>query len=81
MRVLPYLDTPQSCSAGPLGHIPPHAAHAAHAALCPQAIFRCIGTTSRTFAEFGVEGGSECSTRWLRQGHGWTGVGLEVIQF
>ena len=38
-----------------------------------QAAFQCMGTTSKYFVEFGVEDGSQCSTRLLRERHGWTG--------
>src|SRR5262249_3566280 len=39
-------------------------------------IFRRIGTTSRTFVEFGVETGVECNTAKLLV-EGWPGLGME----
>ncbi|KAF4038084.1 hypothetical protein GN244_ATG09859 [Phytophthora infestans] len=37
-------------------------------------IFRHIGTTSKSYVEFGTENGDECNTRLLRQLHGWKGL-------
>lgn len=39
-------------------------------------IFKRIGTTSKTFVEFGVERGVECNTLWLLT-QGWSGLWLE----
>src|SRR5215831_12079738 len=41
-----------------------------------QEIFRRIGTTNRTFIEFGVEAGLECNTSKLLL-DGWTGLWIE----
>jgi len=40
-------------------------------------IFRRIGTTNRTFVEFGVEIGLECNTRYLLE-NGWNGLWIEA---
>lgn len=37
------------------------------------AIFSRIGVTDKFFVEFGVQDGSECSTRFLREFQGWSG--------
>ncbi|MEM9478693.1 MAG: hypothetical protein AAGA58_03415 [Verrucomicrobiota bacterium] len=42
-----------------------------------EAIFEIIGTTNRYFVEFGVEDGSECNTRFLREEKGWTGLMMD----
>jgi len=42
-----------------------------------QEIFRRIGTTSKTFIEFGVESGSECNTAKLLL-EGWRGLWIEA---
>jgi hypothetical protein len=39
-----------------------------------ETIFECIGATSRYYVEFGVETGSECTTRNLREHHNFTGL-------
>jgi hypothetical protein len=39
-----------------------------------QVIFSKIGMTNRFYVEFGVEDGSECNTRYLRERLGWTGL-------
>lgn len=39
-------------------------------------IFRRIGTTDRTFVEFGIEDGAQCNTRHLLES-GWQGVWIE----
>jgi hypothetical protein len=36
-------------------------------------IFECIGCSSHYYVEFGVENGTECNTRFLRE-KGWTGL-------
>lgn len=41
-------------------------------------IFDRIGTTNRTFAEFGVEDGSECNSAYLARECGWNGVFIEA---
>ena len=38
------------------------------------AIFSKIGTTNRYFVEFGVEDGTECNTRYLKEKKGWNGL-------
>jgi len=38
-----------------------------------EAAFRCLQTTDKYYVEFGVEDGSECTTRLLRERKGWTG--------
>ncbi|TSC98580.1 MAG: hypothetical protein Greene101449_916 [Candidatus Peregrinibacteria bacterium Greene1014_49] len=38
------------------------------------AIFAMIGTTNRTYVEFGVEDGIECNTRYLFKHKGWKGL-------
>jgi hypothetical protein len=40
-------------------------------------IFRRIGTTNRTFVEFGVGRGDECNTVWLLM-QGWSGAWIEA---
>ena len=42
-----------------------------------QEIFRRIGTTNRTFVEFGVEAGVECNTAKLLL-DGWNGLWIEA---
>jgi hypothetical protein len=42
-----------------------------------QEIFRRVGTTSRTFVEFGVETGAECNTTKLLI-EGWSGLWIEA---
>ncbi|WIA39968.1 hypothetical protein OEZ86_013398 [Tetradesmus obliquus] len=42
-----------------------------------ETIFGCIGTTDKYFVEFGVEDGSECTTRNLREAHGFTGLMMD----
>jgi hypothetical protein len=42
-----------------------------------QEIFRRVGTTSRTFVEFGVETGAECNTTKLLI-EGWRGLWIEA---
>ncbi|KAF6252969.1 hypothetical protein COO60DRAFT_478397 [Scenedesmus sp. NREL 46B-D3] len=42
-----------------------------------ESIFGCIGTTDRYFVEFGVEDGSECTTRNLRETHGFSGLMMD----
>ena len=44
-----------------------------------EAIFRKIGTSNRFGVEFGVEDGSECNTRYLRERQGWAVANLEAI--
>ena len=41
------------------------------------AAFECIGTADKYFVEFGVEDGSQCSTRLLREKGGWTGLMMD----
>jgi len=38
------------------------------------AIFAKIGTTNKSYVEFGVEDGIECNTRYLLKHKGWTGL-------
>uniref|UniRef100_A0A7S0S172 Uncharacterized protein n=1 Tax=Chlamydomonas leiostraca TaxID=1034604 RepID=A0A7S0S172_9CHLO len=42
-----------------------------------EAVFGCIGTTTRSYVEFGVEDGAQCSTRWLREHHGFRGLMMD----
>eukprot|EP00882_Tetradesmus_deserticola_P010799 GHRQ01011408.1.p1 GENE.GHRQ01011408.1~~GHRQ01011408.1.p1 ORF type:complete len:269 (+),score=24.59 GHRQ01011408.1:189-995(+) len=42
-----------------------------------ESIFGCIGTTDRYFVEFGVEDGSQCTTRNLRENHGFSGLMMD----
>lgn len=42
-----------------------------------KAIFKCIGSTSKQFVEFGVEDGSECNTRYFREHLGWSGLMMD----
>ena len=39
-----------------------------------QEIFNKIGTTNKYFVEVGVEDGSQCNTRLLREFYNWTGI-------
>lgn len=38
------------------------------------AIFAMIGTTNKTFVEFGAEDGIECNTRYISKHKGWKGL-------
>jgi hypothetical protein len=40
-------------------------------------IFELVGTTSKSFVEFGVENGDECNTRHLREALGWQGLMMD----
>ena len=40
-------------------------------------IFEIIGTSTKDFVEFGVEGGEECNTRFLREKMGWKGLMMD----
>lgn len=40
-------------------------------------IFELVGTTNKFFVEFGVEDGSECNTKYLREAHGWSGLMMD----
>jgi len=41
-------------------------------------IFEMIGTTSKNYVEFGVEGGWECNTRYIRESCGWYGLLMDM---
>ena len=41
------------------------------------AIFSKIGLTNKFFVEFGVENGTECNTRYLREKKEWTGLMMD----
>lgn len=41
-------------------------------------IFQEIGTSTKYFVEIGVESGSECNTRYLRELKGWSGLMLDA---
>ena len=41
------------------------------------AAFDCIGTTDKYYVEFGVEDGTECTTRLLRERFGWRGLMMD----
>lgn len=41
-------------------------------------IFDLIGTQSKFYVEFGVEDGSECNTRYLREHHHFSGVMMDM---
>ncbi|GAX72869.1 hypothetical protein CEUSTIGMA_g324.t1 [Chlamydomonas eustigma] len=41
------------------------------------AAFSCINTTNKYFVELGVSDGSQCTTRWLRESKGWSGLMLD----
>lgn len=41
-------------------------------------IFELIGADSKYYVEFGVEGGYECNTRYLRQEYGWMGLMMDA---
>ncbi len=40
-----------------------------------EATFACLKPTTKDFVEFGVEAGTECITRLLREESNWTGIG------
>jgi hypothetical protein len=40
-------------------------------------LFRRIGTKDKFFVEFGVQDGSECNTRYLKDTKGWTGLWMD----
>lgn len=40
-------------------------------------IFECIGIETGYYVEFGVESGTECNTRALREIHGWHGLMMD----
>ena len=40
-------------------------------------IFDVIGTTNKTYVEFGVENGDECNTRYIREHHNWFGLSMD----
>lgn len=42
-----------------------------------ESIFGCIGTTERNYVEFGVEDGRQCTTRNLRENHGFSGLMMD----
>ncbi len=42
-----------------------------------EAIYECIGEETKYFVEFGVQDGSECTTRYLREQKNWTGLMMD----
>ncbi|VHO00867.1 hypothetical protein [Candidatus Rhabdochlamydia sp. T3358] len=42
-----------------------------------EALFDLIGSDSKFFVEFGVQDGSECNTRYLREHLGWSGLMMD----
>lgn len=40
-------------------------------------IFNSIGTTNKYYVEFGVEDGTECNTRYLRENKNWSGLMMD----
>ncbi|WIA15842.1 hypothetical protein OEZ85_012597 [Tetradesmus obliquus] len=42
-----------------------------------EAVLGCIGTTDRYYVEFGVEAGTQCTTRNLREAHNFTGLMMD----
>eukprot|EP00434_Breviolum_minutum_P024002 symbB.v1.2.021182.t2/scaffold1779.1/size154953/10 len=38
-----------------------------------EAVFKCIGVTTKSFVEIGTQDGTQCSTRYLRTAHGFVG--------
>ena len=40
-------------------------------------IFGKVGVTNRFYVEFGVEDGSECNSRFLREVRGWSGLAMD----